>query len=68
MSGCSQLVDAQVIDFFAGAGGAASWTWTLPSQPSLFGAVFYNQAFAIDPAANAFGWTVTNGGVGTVGF
>ncbi len=68
MSGCSQLVDAQVIDFVAGAGGAASWTWTLPSQPSLFGAVFYNQAFAIDPAANAFGWTVTNGGVGTVGF
>ena len=68
MSGCSQLVDAQVLDFVAGSGPSASWAWTLPSQPSLFGAIFYNQAFVIDPAANVFGWTASNGGVGVVGF
>jgi|GEM_PF-5348783 len=68
MIGCSQLVDAFVVDFVSGGGGSATWNWTLPTQPSLFGAVFYNQAFVLDPAANAFGWTATNAGVGTLGY
>ena len=68
MSGCSQLVDAFVVDFVSGGGGSATWSWTLPTQPSLFGAVFYNQAFVLDPAANAFGWTATNAGVGVLGY
>jgi len=30
--------------------------------------VFYNQAFAFDPGANALGLTTSNGGQGTLGF
>ena len=68
MPGCSQRIDAAQVDVVLGSGGSATWSWSLPSQPSLFGAVFYNQAFVLDPAANAFGWTTSNAGVGSLGF
>lgn len=68
MTGCNQLVDNAALQFVIGGGGAATWSFPVPNLPSLFGATFYNQAFPFDPAANAFGWTATNGGVAVMGF
>lgn len=68
MTGCTQYVDALVLDFVVGAGNQADWTWAIPNQPDLFGALFFNQAFAFDPAANGFGWTASNAGAGVLGF
>ena len=45
--------------------GTAVWQRAIPSFPGL---VFYNQAFAFDPGANALGLTTSNGGQGTLGF
>jgi len=68
MTGCTQYVDALVLDFVVGANQEADWSWQVPNQANLFGANFYNQAFSFDPAANSFGWTASNAGAGTLGF
>ncbi|MFN3240269.1 MAG: hypothetical protein ACE37K_02025 [Planctomycetota bacterium] len=68
MTGCTQYVDALVLDFVVGAANQADWSWAIPNQPDLFGATFFNQAFAFDPAANGFGWTASNAGGGALGF
>lgn len=67
MPGCELLVDPVVLDTLVGAGHAATWTWQVPSAPSLAGLAFFNQAFAFDPPANAFGFTASNGGAGVLG-
>ena len=68
MSGCSQLVDALVLDLVSATGSTATWSWPIPNTGSLFGYSFFNQAFVLDPAANPFGFTATNAGIGTLGF
>jgi hypothetical protein len=68
MSGCSQLVDALILDLVSEPGSSATWSWAIPNDPSIFGFVFFNQAFAFDPAANPFGFTASNAGVGTLGY
>ena len=68
MTGCSQLVDTTALEFVIGLSGTATWSFPVPNVPSLFGATFFNQAFPFDPAANAFGWTATNGGIAVMGF
>ena len=68
MIGCSLLVDPLVAFALVNAGSTANWTWTLPSNQTLFGQHFYAQAFALDPAANAFGFTASNGADGKLGF
>ena len=35
--------------------------------PPVPGATFFNQAFALDPGANALGLTTSNGGRGVIG-
>ncbi len=67
MSGCTQYVDALALDFVIGAGQQAIWQWPVPSLGALIGVEFFNQAFAYDPAANAFGWTASNAGRSTIG-
>lgn len=67
MPTCQLLVDPVVIDTLVGAGGVAAWTWNVPSDPSLTGLSFYNQAFSFDPPANGLGFAASNGGVGTLG-
>jgi hypothetical protein len=46
-----------------------SWgTWVgFPYDPALFGALLYSQYAAYDPAANTFGWTLSNALRSTVG-
>ncbi|MEO6597621.1 MAG: hypothetical protein ABIP94_22990 [Planctomycetota bacterium] len=48
--------------------GEAVLTVSIPPNPTLAGFRFYNQWFCFDAAANALGFTASNGGAATVGF
>jgi hypothetical protein len=61
MPGCNLLADPLVTDFVAGAGATATWSLAVPAQSALVGLLLYGQAFSVDPAANAFGFTASNG-------
>jgi hypothetical protein len=65
MPGCSLLTD--VVDTKLGFGPTAKWNFILPGSPLLLGTVFFNQAIVFDAAANAAGFTTSNGGRGVVG-
>lgn len=47
--------------------GQAVLTLAIPANPALAGYPFYSQWFCLDLAANAFGFTFSNGGAATVG-
>ncbi|MFK7742625.1 MAG: hypothetical protein AB8H80_20100 [Planctomycetota bacterium] len=68
MTGCVQLTDALVLDLVQQPGTSATWQFAVPSAASLFGVRFYNQAYVLDPAANLFGFTASNAGIGQLGF
>ena len=68
MPGCMLLADPLILTLVVGAGNSATWSWALPSTPDVFGFSFFNQAFSLDPAANSFGFTASNGGAGFIGY
>jgi hypothetical protein len=68
MPGCDLLVDPLVSAVLFDAGTSATWSLPIPSTQSLFGQQFFSQAFPFDPAANAFGFTASNGTTATLGF
>ncbi len=47
--------------------GQAVVTVSIPVNPTLVGFRFFDQWFCFDAAANALGFTVSNGGAATVG-
>ena len=63
--GCNVLSSGEDLRLLTNVLGSSLWQWTIPNAP---GVSFYNQAFAFDPAANALGLTVSNGGQGTIGY
>ncbi|HEX5054201.1 MAG TPA: hypothetical protein VFZ65_20650 [Planctomycetota bacterium] len=66
--GCSLLSSSTVtVASLVDAAGQAALTVSLPPDPSLVGFRFYDQWFCFDAAANAFGFTASNGGAATVG-
>ena len=67
MTGCTLYADPLTLAVAAGSGSSASWSWQLPSNPAFFGYQLFHQAFALDPAANAFGFTASNAGIATLG-
>lgn len=66
MPQCSLLVRGDLVETIEVRGGAGSWRLPIADDPSLFGMKFYNQAFALDPGANAAGIVVTNAAEGTI--
>jgi len=60
MPGCELLVALDVCEFQTAVGGAAAWAKTIPLAMSLAGASFEQQAFVLDPRANATGLVVSN--------
>ena len=67
MGNCQMLVSWDIaFPIWSGIGGAA-WKVKVPNNPGLLGATFYNQAWVMDPKANAFGAAVSNGGKGILG-
>ncbi len=68
MPGC-YLFPTPIVSFaLFGAGSSASWQFGVPNTPGLFGVELHSQAFPLDPAANAFGFTASNAAVGVLGF
>jgi hypothetical protein len=67
MPGCALLAsgDATLLRFATGS--AASLTIPIPNDQTFVGLVFYNQAFALDPPANAAGATASNAAAATIG-
>ena len=65
MPGCVGRVSLDLTDFVVGAANSATWSLALPNLPTLSGFLLYNQAFVLDPTANAFGF-VTSDAAGMV--
>lgn len=61
MPGCDQFVLPTVVEFGPANGGIAEWQLTIPNAPAFVGVRLVQQAFALDPAANALGLTASNG-------
>jgi len=70
MNGCNLLVswDLQVAFYAGPSGGTWDLPLPLPNDPTLAGLTFYNQAWVLDPKANAFGVGTSNGGKGVIGY
>jgi len=66
--GCSLLVSPLVNEVVIGTGGVGTWTWAVPGSSAVFGTKFYNQAYVLDPGANALGIVTTNAAEGMVGY
>jgi hypothetical protein len=62
MPGCSGLVAVAAVDFRTAAIGAAQWSLSIPNTAALNGAIAFQQAFVLEPGANATGVIATNGG------
>jgi hypothetical protein len=61
---CSVLASGDQLHVLTNVLGSAVWQFQVPNFP---GTAFYNQAFPLDPGANALGLTASNGGQGTIG-
>ena len=58
MPGCPLRVSLDATDTVIGAGTTATWNFAIPNNPALAGVLLYNQLAPLDPAANAFGFTL----------
>ena len=67
LPGCSLLAEVVASQLLFGAGTSATWSISLPNDPSYLGTRFVNQGFVLDPPANATGLTVTNAGKARIG-
>jgi hypothetical protein len=67
MPGCFARVSTDAISLVAGSGGCATLSMQVPVDPSLVGAVFYQQGVSLDPGFNAAGLTVSNAVRVTIG-
>lgn len=65
--GCTMHTTLEITALVFGGGTAASFPLTIPNNAFLLGAEFAAQSAVLDPAANAFGWTVSNAIRATIG-
>ena len=61
MPGCTALVAPLVTSFSVASTGAATWTAAIPNSMPLVGVRVSQQAFVLEPGANAAGVIVSNG-------
>lgn len=67
MPGCSIFASIDAISPLANQGGTARFALPVPVDANLIGGRLFVQAIAIDPPANPFGATTTNGLALTIG-
>ncbi len=68
MPGCALNVSSDLLAPLANQGGYAVLpAVSIPNQPFLIGARFYNQAIVLDPVANARGAVMSDAAEGLVG-
>jgi hypothetical protein len=61
MPGCSALVAVACYSLATASNGSAELSMIVPNTTSLAGAHIFEQAFAVEPGANAAGVVVSNG-------
>jgi PKD repeat protein len=67
MPGCPLRVSFDATVTLVGAGNQAVLAYPIPSTASLIGAQVYTQALSLDPALNAFGFSLSDAAVMLVG-
>jgi hypothetical protein len=65
--GCTLDTQVGIFELVAAAGGDATWSLPIPNNPTWLGQSFYHQVLAIDPPANAAGFTTSNSGRALMG-
>jgi hypothetical protein len=61
MNGCSLVADPAVTVVAAGTAPTVTWSFAIPNVPVFVGFTIYGQTFPLDPPANPFGFTASNG-------
>lgn len=59
-AGCTLRATPDALMTMLGGGTTVSFTFAIPSNPTLSGLQFYNQAAVYDPTANAFGFVMSD--------
>ena len=67
MPGCPLRVSFEATLTMLGSGNVAQLGFAVPSLPALIGTQIYTQALSFDPAANAFGFAISDAAVMLVG-
>ncbi len=65
--GCILHANPDVLGTVLGAGTTANWSFAVPNNPIFAGQQFFNQCAVYDPAANAFGFVLSDAVAWTVG-
>lgn len=68
MTGCTMWADPERSTFLFTPTTVATVLYGIPNDPYFFGLPFYTQGWVLDAAANAAGWTSTDGGMAVVGY
>jgi len=58
--GCMLATDVLATDLLLTAGGVTPWSFAVANDPTLMCFEFYQQGAVLDPAANSFGFVVSN--------
>lgn len=66
-NGCSAYTSVEVALPGTATAGAADFALAIPATTALLGVGFYNQAWVVDPAANALQLVLSNAGSGSIG-
>ena len=67
MPGCRTYTSADLLTVLPASGGAATWSWNVPSQSVFLGATFHLQGVAWDPGVNSLGLVTSNAATLVVG-
>ena len=67
LTGCNLYVSMEAAFPFQAAGGSGSWTLNIPTNPALFGARLFLQAFSLDPGHNPASLVLSNAGSVLIG-
>jgi len=67
MPGCTLQVDPLIVDAVFASGTSATWTLSIPNDPTLLTQQFFSQCGALDVGVNAAGLTVGNYCSATIG-
>jgi hypothetical protein len=67
MPNCALNISTDAAIFVSGQLNTATWRLPIPNMPSLVGLRFYNQAFVLDPAANALGLVMSDAAEAVIG-
>jgi PKD repeat protein len=67
MPGCPLHISAEATQTMLGAGNTAITSFPVPNVTALVGVQIFTQALSLDPAANAFGFAISDAAVMLVG-